>query len=54
MSRVTAAKIMAPMAKKAEPKQAKMKNSMPPLSHKSQTTDPVDEQRDRGEGEQAR
>ena len=44
---------MAPMAKKAEPKQANAKNSMPPLSHKSQTTDAVEEQRDRCEGEQA-
>jgi hypothetical protein len=49
---VTAAKIMAPMAKKAEPKQANAKYSMPPLWHKSQTTDSVDEQRDGGEGEQ--
>ena len=44
---------MAPMAKKAAPKQAKAKNSMPRLSHMSQTADPVDEQGDGGEGEQS-
>ena len=47
-----AAKIMAPMAKKAEPKQANAKNSIRRLWHKSQTGDPVGEQRDRREAEQ--
>ena len=49
-----AAKIMAPMAKKAAPKQANAKNSMRRLSHMSQTGDPVGEQGDRRETEQQR
>ena len=47
-----AAKIMAPKAKKAVPKQANAKNSMPPLWHNSQTTDSVGEQGHRREREQ--